>query len=209
VERSQEAEIMDDPDCPPEVLEAGHRDLMRIHRWLGNLRAVAGLIVSGGAGGPGSKAVRRILDVGCGQGAAMRELARRLGVEAIGVDLRSWPGVLVRDATRDPLPDADVAISLYVAHHLSGEDLVKMIRNVRRSCPRFIILDLVRHPLPLWLFRGFVAPFVCDVVVHDGAVSVRRAFTPGEMNRLVAEAVNGGPFSQHVAPFYTRQVIEI
>jgi 2-polyprenyl-3-methyl-5-hydroxy-6-metoxy-1,4-benzoquinol methylase len=203
VERSQEAEIMDHPDCPEELLEAGYRDLMRIHRWLGDLRAMARAVAAN------PRPVRRVLDVGCGRGGVMRALEQRLGVETVGVDVRPWPGVLALDATRDPLPEADVAISVHVAHHLSEEDLVRLIQNVRRASPRFILMDLVRSRLPLTLFRLFVAPLVCDVVRHDGAVSVRRAFTPEEMKMIVARAVGGAPFRQRVAPLCIRQVIEI
>jgi hypothetical protein len=40
-----------------------------------------------------------------------------------------------------------------------GKRLLDLIRNVGRSCRRFILLDLVvRHPLPLALFR--LVPFV-------------------------------------------------
>ena len=55
-----------------------------------------------------------------------------------------------------------------------------------RECQRFLILDLVRHPVPLALFRVFVAPFLDRVNALDGATSVRRAFTAGEMREIAA-----------------------
>jgi SAM-dependent methyltransferase len=201
MERSQLPEIMDDPDCPEALVEAGYRDMMRVHRWLGNLRAVVRLIAND------PRPVRRILDVGCGRGAVMTEVARRLGVEAVGVDLRPFPGILQLDAARDPLPEADVAISLLLAHHLSENEVVRVIENVLRSSRRFIVLDLVRHPIPLWLFRIFLAPVLAPVVAYDGALSVRRAYTGAELNALARSA--GAPFRHHVAPFYIRQVIDI
>jgi len=50
---------------------------------------------------------------------------------------------------------------------------VALIRNVGRSCRRFILLDLVRHRLPLALFRLFVAPLASPIVAIDGRISIR------------------------------------
>ena len=64
-----------------------------------------------------------------------------------------------------------------MTHHLTDEDVIRLIHNVRRSCRRLIILDLVRHPLPAFLFRILVAPFVHRISAADGMHSFRRAFT--------------------------------
>jgi hypothetical protein len=136
-----------------------------------------------------------------------------LGVDVIGVDLRPPANppvpVLAADATRDELPKADVAISVCLTHHLSDEDFVALIRNVRRSCRRFIVLDLVRHQLPLTMFR-IVAPLILPPVnVTDGVTSIRRSWTPSEFRALVDRAVEGAPFTHTVAPGYIRQMVDI
>ena len=115
------------------------------------------------------------------------------------------------DAVRDQLPQADVAFSMYLGHHLSEEDLVNLIRNVGRFCRRFILLDLVRHPLPLGLFRTFVAPFVCPIVFADGQTSIRRSYTGKEVRQIASHALAGSNavFRHSVAPLYVRQVIDI
>ena len=111
--------------------------------------------------------------------------------------------------TSDALPRADVAMSVCLAHHLTDDQFVALIRNVGRSCPRFIILDLVRSPLPLALFR-VVAPLVLPPVnVADGALSIRRAFTAAEFRALVSRALNGAPFRHTVAPLNIRQIADI
>jgi hypothetical protein len=94
-------------------------------------------------------------------------------------------------------------------HHLDESDVVKLVRNVRRSCRRFLILDVVRHPVPLWLYRVFVAPLVPRVNAIDGARSVEKGFKAHELNALVREAVNGEPFQHTVGPFHTYQVVDI
>jgi SAM-dependent methyltransferase len=155
--------------------------------------------------------VRRILDVGCGHGGVLAELQRRLDVEGIGVDLRppadaSVPMVRA-DAIRDSLPHADIAYSLCLAHHLADDEVVAMIQNVGRSCRRFLVVDLVRHPLPLALFRTLVAPFFSAVAVADGITSIRRAYTPEEFARLARRA--GAPFRHSVSPIFANQTLDI
>ncbi len=138
-------------------------------------------------------------------------------IQVIGIDLKppeeiaGGIQVIAADAIHERLPEADVACSLLMAHHLSEDEVEAMIVNVLRSCRRFILLDLVRHPLPLALFIGFVAPFVSMVAAHDGRISVQRAFTGGELRRIVqrASSVSGASFEHTVAPCYVRQIADI
>jgi hypothetical protein len=100
---------------------------------------------------------------------------------------------------------------MHLGHHLSEGELIGLIRNVGKYCRRFILLDLVRHPIPLGLFRLFVAPFVCRIVVVDGQRSIQRSYTPAELKRITQSALagSGSSFRHSVTPFYTRQVIDV
>ena len=86
-----------------------------------------------------------------------------------------------------------------------------MIRNVGRSCRRFIVLDLIRHRMPLVLFTIFICPLIGKVAAVDGRQSIRRAFTPEEFADLVRTALAGtqGTFTMDVSPLRSRQVIDI
>jgi len=119
--------------------------------------------------------------------------------------------IFTGNAVTEPLPRADVALAVYMAHHLSGGELIQLIRNVSCSCRRFIVLDLVRHRLPLALFRGFVCPFLGSLNAKDGATSIRRSYTPEEMRCVVDTALDGsgGEVRHTVAPLYIRQVVDI
>lgn len=211
MQRVQTLEIMDDPRLPPDELNRTCKELTRAHRWLGDIRAIIRALRQN------PFPVRSVLDVGCGGGDILLEVHHRLGAEVIGVDLRppepNHPGVpiLRADAVRAPLPPSDVAISLCLAHHLTEHEVIALIRNVGRSCRRFILLDLVRHPLPLTLFRLLLAPFLYPVNAYDGGVSIRRSYTPQELNRLVRTALagSGARYRHSVAPFYARQVVDI
>jgi SAM-dependent methyltransferase len=209
--RSLEPEQMDSDDMPDADRAAFHRDLAFIHRLLGNLPSVVRRMRHT------AQPVRSVIDIGCGDGAALKQIRDAVGAEVTGIDLRP-PGkdvhgipILQRDATRDELPSADVAISMLTLHHLTDDQVVSVIRNTARSCRRFICLDLVRHPLPFALFSMFIGPLIHKVAAQDGRQSIRRAFTPGELRALVTGALQGtgATFEHEVSPYYAKQIIDI
>jgi 2-polyprenyl-3-methyl-5-hydroxy-6-metoxy-1,4-benzoquinol methylase len=209
-ERSTEIEILDGDDVAEEIRERCYDDLTRMHWWLGNHAAVLKRLRRDG------DSVKTVLDIGCAYGGLLRKLEAELGVKALGIDLnppkRRLPLTIIRaDAVRDLLPPADAAVCVATLHHFPAEDVAALIRNVGRSCRRFIILDSVRHWIPMALFRAFVAPFVSRVTVLDGIRSVQRSYTPEEMRELVAKTLAGTParFRHVVAPLYRRQIVDI
>lgn len=201
---------MDGPGLPPELVEQVHRGLSRTHTLLGNHAAILRALRHDG------QAVRRVLDVGCGHGALMETVRKRVGADVVGVDLQPPKAlsdflILKADAVRDRLPQADVAVSVCLVHHLRDDEVIEMIRNVGRACRRFVILDLVRHPVPLALFSAFAPLCLPKVNVMDGRQSIRRAYTPKELRALIARALQGtgGSFQHTVAPFWIRQMADI
>jgi 2-polyprenyl-3-methyl-5-hydroxy-6-metoxy-1,4-benzoquinol methylase len=209
--RSLEPEIMDSDDIPDADRAAFHRDLAFIHRLLGNLPSVLRRIRHS------QQPVRSIIDIGCGDGAVLKQIREAVGAEVTGIDLRPPDDdvygvpILQRDATRDELPVADVAISLLTLHHLTDDQVVNMVRNTARSCRRFICLDLVRHPLPFALFSTFIGPLIHKEAADDGRQSIRRAFKPAELSALMTRALQGtgATFEHEVSPYYSRQIIDI
>lgn len=209
MERSFTPEILDAPALPEDMLALSYEALARLHKFLGNERAILDKLRRD------PLPVGRVLDIGCAHGALLREARRQLGVEVIGVDLRppaqSDIPILEADARSERLPEADVAIAVCLIHHLTESGLIDLIRNVGRSCRRFILLDLVRHTMPLVLFRWFVCPFVNPVVAADGCQSIRRAFTVRELRAIVRRALDGSgaTFEHTVTPLYSRQMVDI
>jgi SAM-dependent methyltransferase len=209
MERSFEPEILDGSGIPEELVSRAYRELTTIHRLLGNTRCIIRALRRD------PLPIQRVLDIGCGRGGVLHDVTRALSVKGVAVDLSppqaGSASILKADAVHDRLPEADVAYSTYVAHHLCDLDLVQMIRNVGCSCRRFILLDVVRCGVPLALFRTFVAPFVSQITAADGRTSIRRAYAPRELNALVARALAGtnATFCHSVAPLGLRQIIDI
>ena len=209
--RSLTPEIMDNPDVPHETWERFHRQLSALHRFLGNQRAILEALRRN------PFPMHRVIDIGCGSGELLDAIQRDLHVAVQGVDLRPPQHqvvdipIVAADAARDRLPNADVAICVTAFHHLSEDEITALVRNAGRSVRRLIVLDLVRHWLPLALFRVLVAPFLMRIVAVDGCQSIRRAYTPAELRTIVESALNGsGARLVHtVTPFRSRQMIDI
>ena len=208
MERVDTTELLEDPALPGEVVAQAYRDLARTQALLGNTSAIMWRLRG--------RNIRKVLDIGCGQGALLERIRRELGVEVVGFDLRPAPGgssvpIVTGNAAVDPLPQADVALAMCLVHHLSEAELVAMIRNVSRSCRRLIVLDLVRHWIPLALFRVFLGPLLHPINAADGITSIKRSYTAQELRKIVEEAVKGtnARIVHTVAPFYIRQVVEI
>ena len=68
------------------------------------------------------------------------------------------------------------------------------------------MLDLVRHWMPLTLFRVFMSPFLHPINAADGITSIKRSYTSRELRAMVDEAVKGtnARIVHTVALFYIR-----
>lgn len=219
MQRCEALEILDQINVPDVVLAQAYRELRMVHFWLGNTGAVLRMLRSAIRERADGEPVLRVLDIGCGQGALMLAIREKLGLDVVGIDLRAAPAetpvpILTGNAVTDALPRADVAVCVAMAHHLSEPELAAMIGNVARSCRRFILLDLVRHPLPLMLFQVFVTPFLGRINALDGQTSIRRAYTAAEMRRIVDEALERSEkpvlLVRHtVGPLWIRQIVDI
>jgi SAM-dependent methyltransferase len=200
---------MDSPDIKGPVLDKFHRDLNFVNKCLGTFPTIERFIRKDG------RPVQRIVDIGCGGGALLEYLHRRLGAEVIGVDQKPPDNppvpIIAADAVTGHIPEADVAVCCLTAHHLTPEQIVELIRNVGRSCRRFIIQDLIRHRVPFVLFTVFLCPLIGREAAVDGRQSIRRAYTPQEFAEMTRNALAGtnATFSQDVSPFLSRQILDI
>ncbi len=152
----------------------------------------------------------RLLDVACGGGDVMVDVARRAQRASVplvvhGCDLspvaleharreaeRRGVAVdfFVRDVVAEGLPGGyDLVCSSLFHHHLSHEDAVDLLRGMAEAGHRVLVQDLLRGALGSVLaWSGLRLLSRSDVARVDGPRSVRAAFTLSEVRAMAAEA---------------------
>jgi SAM-dependent methyltransferase len=208
VGRAEAEEWLDQGGLSPEEVAGNLDDLFRINRRLGGLHSVLAHLRPALARCSGRVTM---LDIACGGGDLLRAVAREarargLAFHGVGLDLR--PEVLayarahsrgfpeltwVRgDATLLPFPPRsfDLVTCATFLHHLSPEQVSELLAQAAALArARCIIADLVRSRLAALGFRLWsVAARAHAVTRHDGLVSLRRAYTSRELNKLAAAA---------------------
>jgi ubiquinone/menaquinone biosynthesis C-methylase UbiE len=204
------AELLDGDLDDDAALVANLRDLARLNRLTGGTRLSArALGLLDPAGG-----VRTILDVGTGAAdiplaflADARRAGRPLHVTATdsraevlaaarvarpGLDAVAGLQLARADGRSLPYPDAafDVAHASLVLHHLGPADAVAFLRELRRVARTGIVVnDLVRGR-HFWIGAWVLVHTFARgrYTRHDGPLSVRRAYRPAEIRRLIADA---------------------
>ena len=182
----------------PEILDLGVddeearrslADLRFVNRWLGGRRAIARAVL------PHLRAGSRLLDVGCGSGDLPAFLIQKAGVPflAVGLDLkalhlREAPAELrpvVADVRHLPFgaKSFDVVTASLFLHHFDAPELPQVLRGLFSLCRGALVVnDLHRARVPYAFSRLFMPlAFRSPVSVNDGLLSIRRAFTPREL----------------------------
>ena len=152
----------------------------------------------------------RLLDVACGGGDVMVDVAsraHRAGVPLAVHGCDSSPVALeharreaerrgveadffARDVLAEGLPGGyDLVCSSLFHHHLSREDAVGLLRAMAEAGHRVLVQDLLRGTLGYVLaWSGLRLLSRSDVARVDGPRSVRAAFTLSEVRTMAAEA---------------------
>jgi ubiquinone/menaquinone biosynthesis C-methylase UbiE len=204
-------EFLDGP-LDPATLRGNLRDLARINRWLGGVdlsrRAIREL-----AGAAWPQPTISVLDVGTGGADIPLDLLRTWGAwpalsvtaldlrpevidaaRALRPELGRTPGlaVTVADGTTLPFEDRafDIAHSSLVLHHLEPDAAVGFLREQARVARLGIVVNDLSRATVHWL--GAVAIGRCCTgnayTRNDGPLSVRRAYTLAELERLLHAA---------------------
>jgi ubiquinone/menaquinone biosynthesis C-methylase UbiE len=195
--RATEPELLDE-GVPEDEAAHSLRDLRWVNRWLGGrrslLRAVAPLV--------DGRPRPRLLDVGCGSADLPAALVAAIGpgLLAVGADLKlrhlreAPPSVqrVVADVRRLPFPPEsfDVVTASLFLHHFDGDDVASVLRALFALARRGLVVnDLHRARVPYLFGRAvFGRVFASRVSVHDGLLSIRRAFTPRELREAFRSA---------------------
>ena len=201
-------EILDAPGVDPALARRSLRDVMLANSLMGGTRAVMHELESLL---PSLPKRATLLDVGTGMGdipRRAREVAARRGVtlDTVGLEAAEWLAAVARTSMTAAvvgdgryLPFAshsvDVVICSQVLHHFFDHDAIALLQELNRVARVGVIIsDLLRSDLAvagLWLF-SFVLGFH-PVSRHDGIMSIRRGFTPGELGTIVRAATGAQP----------------
>jgi 2-polyprenyl-3-methyl-5-hydroxy-6-metoxy-1,4-benzoquinol methylase len=206
-------ELLDNPRADPAIVAESLRNIARANRWFGGASAVRfGLDCTLKDALPGT--ALSLLDLGTGLGdlpdVAVRWGARRgIHITPIGLELNRAAAALAKSrglatavacAGMPPIRDksVDVVLLSQVAHHLSSESVVHLLRACNRLARRAVIVaDLRRHALAATSFRlgGRLLGFD-RVTMADGVTSIRRGFSRSTLLDLMARAGVSGRVDQ-------------
>ncbi|HEX2080593.1 MAG TPA: methyltransferase domain-containing protein [Longimicrobium sp.] len=229
--RAAGAERMDEPGQDPVQLGLSLADLRGVNRWLGGYRVVLSHLGRLVARHP--RARYRVLDVATGSAdiplrIAAWARARGIGMDIVATDNHPTTLELARrhaageaavrveaaDALRLPYGDDafDVALISTALHHFDArEELLRVLGEMRRVARIGGIVNDLRRSRPALAGARLLAATVWrthPVTAHDGPLSVRRAFTPAELDELARAAGLPGARVHRHEPFRVALVWE-
>jgi ubiquinone/menaquinone biosynthesis C-methylase UbiE len=205
MQRSVQAEFMDDDATGTYAdLHENLRDLARINEWFGGTRSVLGAIDALPV------MPRTILDVGCGGAdvpravlehlsnrgtrahyVALDRSARVLSFAAAAASGNDAISTVQGDATALPFDAGsfDLVTCSLALHHLAPADAVQALREMARVGANVVVSDLRRSRVA-WLAARALLPLMTRnrFTLHDGPLSVRRAYTPDEARSMADQA---------------------
>ncbi|MBL6446291.1 methyltransferase domain-containing protein [Fulvivirga sp. 29W222] len=208
VQRSNEAELMDDLESSGEVIDQTLKELETINKWLGgNHVTVNGLDLL-----MGKASVRpdilTIADLGCGGGDMLMMIAdwarkRQQPINLIGIDANPNIVAFAKKNTQD-YPEIsykainifsdefkalkyDVATSTLFTHHFTNHKLVGLFAHIKSQATiGMVINDLHRHWFAYHSIKWLTAAFSKSAMVrNDAAVSVLRSFHKTEIEKIL------------------------
>jgi ubiquinone/menaquinone biosynthesis C-methylase UbiE len=200
-------ELLDGPLDDPTALAGNLRDLRRINRWLGGVTLTATAIEALAA----HRRDLSILDVGTGGADIPMALladapSRGWTIHVVGIDSRpevlaaaaiALPAVAttrgltlrVGDGRSLPFPDGafDVVHASLLLHHLDGEEVVALIREMTRVARLGIVVNDLDRSRLAWIGAWLLGHLLTGnrYTRHDAPLSVRRAYRLEEALALV------------------------
>lgn len=219
--RRVERERLDElPATDPGAI-GSRRDLKRLNAWMGNPRIVARMMRKC----PVGTKLRRLVELGAGDGDFLLRVARRLGAswrgtEAALVDrqylvteetARSFHELGWRIEPResdvfawcrqDNAGQFDVVIANLFLHHFHTEELRELFKAIEQRSALFIAVEPRRSFFSL-VFSKMVGCVGCNAVTrHDAPASVRAGFSGDDLSRLWNDNGDWLIREQPVGPF--------
>ncbi|MDH7446453.1 methyltransferase domain-containing protein [Aquimarina sp. 2201CG14-23] len=201
--RSNEEELMDDPEVDEQALNIALQDISRANKLLGGnnvtIKTVFNLIQK-------EDVVKEwvIIDFGCGDGEILRQLinsSRKKGIKLklIGIDNNekcviqarklsiSYPEIefFHRDILTVTKQDfhCDIIICTLTLHHFDDEQIKNVLKkSISLVSKAVIINDIHRNKVSYYLFKLFSFFFIKGYIAkYDGLISIKRGFKKREL----------------------------
>lgn len=190
-------ELLDSDSGTEEEILNSLCDLEMVNRLFGGVSSYTSLLRRVAAGC--SHARLSLLDVAAGTGYAPLRAAERLRKESIGISVslldrsachlpKNGTPTLIGDALALPFPDGayDVVSSSLFLHHLEPEEAVAFSREALRAARVAVVIsDVIRSRIHLALTYAAWPLFRSRISRYDGPASVRRAYTPKEVEQML------------------------
>jgi SAM-dependent methyltransferase len=215
-------ELLDEPDPPPAELAGCLRDIARLNR-LGPTHTLLVYLAPFLDRHPPDRPLR-VLDLGTGRGdipAAIVRWGRSRGrrVSVVGLD-RSPAVVACARASTAAVPEVrvvaaealeppvrprsvDVAVCSLMLHHLPEEAVVRLLAVMGRVARLGFVISDLRRSRAAWAAAWLLTRAISTnrLTRHDGPLSVRRAYTRGELAALSTRAGLPGLRWHHAIAF--------
>ena len=201
--RSTQPELMDDLSLDENTLNLALKDIARVNKLLGGNALTLSAIDDVIKRNPNEQYT--ILDVGCGAGAMLREVAdfcrkKNYNISLIGVDMNTkslqlaeafseeYPeigykelNILTADAE---LIETDNLLCTLTLHHFDCSDIVRFLKRFELiTRQRIIINDLQRSKIAYVLFQAFSRIFLKTRIAKiDGLISIQRSFLKSDLH---------------------------
>ena len=196
---------MDDLDMQGSELEKTLLDLDKVNKWLGGnkitLEGVQRLLKNKSF----DRSIK-IIDVGCGNGSILKQVAqwgrmKEIKMELLGVDanahamtiakenLSGYPEVsfeainVFSEAFREL--EADIILCTLTLHHFSDEEIGLLMKNFSEMAKVGVVInDLQRSKTAYYLFKAFCLVFsIREINRKDGLTSILRSFKKKDLLR--------------------------
>jgi len=191
-------ELLDDDVGTVTEVEGSLQDLRFVNRWFGGI-ATGRALVEKVALASDSKRLS-ILEVASGSSQVPEKVAAALRRENLELNvtlldrspshLRLKTPSIAGDALALPLQDSsfDIVSCTLFAHHLSPSELIQFVTEGMRVCRKAVLInDLIRSPVHLLLIYAGFPLYRSRLTRHDAPASVRQAYTPREMQEMLAQ----------------------
>ena len=204
--RTNKSEIMDDFNLQGTELEKTLNDLDNINKWLGGNKITMQGIKKLLRDHSGDRPVH-IVDVGCGNGAILREIATwgrstPFKLKLTGIDANTH-AIEIAERLSEYYPEInysslnifsdefhhnqyDIVLCTLTLHHFKDNEIKEIMNNFYRQANIGVVInDLHRSKQAYFLFRAFCKVFIRNKIARDdGLTSVLRGFKRKDLKKF-------------------------